>query len=569
MKTPSSATALLAILLLAVAPISFVHAQVLYTLESPNPNTDGWFGYSVSDAGDVNGDGYAEVIVGAMQEGLTPQSEGNAYVFCGNGGALLTSLQFPGPGDPTFVTFGRVVSGAGDLDSDGLDDVMATAIVTWGPWGDASVEGWVYAFSGQTGQVQQGFGGPPSQNATWDGFGYSIDGAGDVNGDGRGDVIVGSPWRGLAYVWDGGTGAWMYTLVPPNQQPYSSLGRSVSGIADLNADGCSDLVVGADYDWEGPGGTHTGRAYVFSGSDSSLVHTLVSAYPESAGRFGWSVSSVTDVNGDGYDDIIVGAHLEDGGATDAGRAYVFSGADGGLLYTLVSAYPESAGYFGCSVSGAGDVNADGYGDVVVGAYREDGGAPDAGRAYIFSGNGGSLLYVLESSYPESAGCFGYSVSGGGDMNGDGRSEVVVGAYREDGGAPDAGRVYVFNGIEVPVELSAFTAEARDGIVLLRWTTQTEQDNYGFHLYRAVAGPVDYQRITADIIPGAGTSTVAHHYGYSDRDVGSGLTYFYKLADVAVQGNQTFHGPVSVTVTPARFALLGNQPNPFSEATPSA
>jgi hypothetical protein len=152
------------------------------------------------------------------------------------------------------------------------------------------------------------------------------------------------------------------------------------------------------------------------------------------------------------------------------------------------------------------------------------------------------------------------------MNGDGRSEVIVGAYREDGGATNAGRVYVFNGIEVPVELSAFTAEAQDCYVLLQWTTQTEQDNYGFHVYRAMAEPTEYTRITQAIIPGAGTSTVPHHYSYADRAVEGGLTYFYKLADVDAQGNQTFHGPVSVTVTPARFALLGNQPNPFGEVT---
>ena len=117
-----------------------------------------------------------------------------------------------------------------------------------------------------------------------------------------------------------------------------------------------------------------------------------------------------------------------------------------------------------------------------------------------------------------------------------------------------------------MELSSFTAEAQGGYVLLLWTTQTEQDNYGFYLYRSPAEPLDYRRITEDIIPGAGTSTVPRHYSYTDRTVERGLAYFYKLADVDVQGNQTFHGPVSVTVTPGQFALLGNQPNPFSQAT---
>ncbi len=554
MKALSVAVILLIILSLPIPP---AQAQVLYTLESPNPMVGGSFGYSVSAAGDVNADGYDDLIVGAT-------GEDKAYVLSGTGGAPLYTLQYPGAGGYVALTFGEVVSDAGDVDNDGYDDFLVSAIVTWGPWGDPATQGWVYAFSGETGQLHQGWGGAYTWTPSWDGYGCAIDGTGDLDNDGYGDVIVGYLRFRCALVYSGEGGSQLFTIFSPNPEQGSSFGRSVSGLADVNDDGCDDLIVGASR--EDAGATDTGRAYVFSGSDGALLHTLQSAYPESIGYFGWSVSSVADVNADGYDDVAVGALLEDGGAAWAGRAYVFSGFDGVLLYTLVSPSPDSAGYFGCSVSGVGDVNGDGYGDVVVGAQREDGGAPDAGRAYIFSGNGGSLLYVLESSYPESAGYFGYSVSGGGDMNGDGRSEVIVGAYLEDGGAANAGRVYVFNGIEVPVELSSFTADAQDGYVLLRWITQTEQDNYGFHLYRATSEPVGYQCITADIIPGGGTSTVARHYSYSDRTVESGLTYFYKLADVDAQGNQTFHGPVSVTVAPSRVALLGNQPNPFSEAT---
>ncbi len=564
MKVQPLIVILLALSVLAFAVVNPVHAQILYTLESPNPDSSGWFGRAVSDAGDVDNDGYADLIVGAEGEALSPLSKGRAYVFSGNGGNLLHTFEYPSPGGNIHIFIAHAVSGAGDLNSDGCDDFLVAIRVEdhWmmDPWAAGSVA----ALSGATGQCLYSWGGPVNWVGQWDGFGWSAGGAGDVNADAHDDVIVGHRMFARAYVMSGSDGARLDTLVSPNPESSSFFSCSVSGLGDANGDGCDDVLVGASA--EDAGATSAGRAYLFSGADASVLHTLVSANPESAGRFGCLVSSVADVDADGHDDIIVGAYREDGGATDAGRAYIFSGYGGQLLYTLVSPYPESGGRFGSSGSGAGDVNADGYGDVVVGAYREDGGAPDAGRAYVFSGNGGSLLYVLESSYAESAGYFGYSVSGGGDMNGDGRSEVIVGAYGEDGGATNAGRVYVFNGIEVPVELCSFTAEALSGGVLLRWTTQTEQDNYGFHLYRATSEPTDYVKITNDIVPGAGTSTVPYHYSYTDRAVEAGATYFYKLADVDVQGNQTFHGPVSVTVEPVRFALLRSHPNPFSQTT---
>jgi hypothetical protein len=527
------------------------YGQPLYTLKSPNPAFGGYFGCSVSGAGDVDADGYDDFVVGT--------GENRAYVFSGDGAVLVHTLTAT---DPAVRYFGAYVSGAGDVDNGGHDDVVVGKTGGFDNPYDPVPYGMATAFSGENwGELYTWHSGDVSQSPTL--HSPPVAAAGDVNSDGFDDVIVGTLFTEHACVYSGDGGDCLLTLTSPSPEA-GSFGRSVSGLGDINGDGCSDVVVGA-YREDG-GASDAGRAYVFSGSDGSLVHALVSGCPETYGYFGYSVSGAADVNGDGCSDIIVGAHKEDGGAPDAGRAYVFSGSEGTLLYTLLSPYPDGWGRLGCSVSGTGDVNGDGVGDLVIGACGEDGGAVHAGRAYIFSGNDGGVLHVLRSSYPKSTGYFGGSVSDGGDMNGDGRSEVVVGAPREDGGATYAGRVYVFSGMDVPIELSSFGAETRDGRVLLLWTTQTEQDNYGFHLYRAAGEPVGYLRITADIIPGAGTSTVPHHYSHTDRDVGSGLTYFYKLADVDVRGNQTLHGPVSVTMTPVEFALLGNQPNPFSQAT---
>ena len=148
------------------------------------------------------------------------------------------------------------------------------------------------------------------------------------------------------------------------------------------------------------------------------------------------------MNNDGFDDLIVGAHLNDAGGFNAGRAYVYSGQSGVLLYTFTGEAAED--FFGLSVSGAGDVNNDGFDDLIVGAPRNDAGGFDAGRAYIYSGQSGVLLYTFTGE--ASGGNFGQAVSGAGDVNNDGFNDLLVGAHRifvAGGGFP--GRAYVYLG----------------------------------------------------------------------------------------------------------------------------
>jgi hypothetical protein len=185
-----------------------------------------------------------------------------------------------------------------------------------------------------------------------------------------------------------GTAEVLFTLVSPNEQSTGHFGHSVSGAGDANGDGYDDVVVGAVWEHPGPSPGNAGRAYVFDGQTGDPLHTLVSPNEEYWSQFGHSVSGAGDANGDGYDDVVVGAWTEDPGSSpeNAGRAYVFHGLKGDLLHTLVSPNEEENGLFGCSVSGAGDINEDEYDDVVVGAQGESpGSSPDeAGRAYVFS-----------------------------------------------------------------------------------------------------------------------------------------------------------------------------------------
>jgi hypothetical protein len=518
----------------AALAVGTANPQVLHTLESPNPEDHGCFGWSVSGVGDVNGDGYGDIVVGApFEDGGGLVNSGRAYVFSGDGSGILHTLTSPlAQGAPPLGScFGFAVSGVGDVNNDGYDDIVVGAYQE-----DVVVSGAgrAYVFNGSTGDTLYSLVSPsPVQGA----FGYVVSGAGDVNEDGHPDVVVAAPNESAAYVFSGDGGSLLLVLDPG----ILTWILAVSGVGDVDADGCCDVIAGAPYE------TPEGIAYVFSGNSGELIYTLDSPNPIPSGLFGCSAAGVGDVDGDSRSDIVVGASQEDGGCPDAGRAYVFSGAGGEHLYTLESPTPLANGLFGCSVASAGDVDCDGFDDVIVGARTEASGPDRGGQAYVFSGNGGGLLSGLTSPSPEHMGRFGCAVSGAIDANGDGYADVVVGAEYEDGGGWNAGRAYVFNGIEVPVELASFTGEHCEAGVRLVWLTLTERDNLGFNVDRATAQSGPYVRLNERIIPGAGTSMVPHSYEYLDRAVHPGAVYWYRLEDVSLDGVKTRHGPIHVAV----------------------
>jgi hypothetical protein len=298
----------------------------------------------------------------------------------------------------------------------------------------------------------------PLGEAANDQFGRSVSGAGDVNGDGYADVIVGA-WgndaggsaSGRAYVYFGGPLAdAVADLTLTGEAASDQFGFSVSGAGDVNGDGYADVIVGAHSN--NAGGNASGRAYVyFGGPLADAVADLTLTGEAAFNQFGRSVSGAGDVNGDGYADVIVGAWVNDAGGSSAGRAYVYFGgplADALADLTLTGA--AAGDQFGISVSGAGDVNGDGYADVIVGAYLNDSGGSDAGRAYVYFG--GPLADAVADLTLTGAAAvdeFGVSVSGAGDVNGDGYADVVVGAWGNDAGGGSAGRAYVYFGGTLP------------------------------------------------------------------------------------------------------------------------
>ena len=292
---------------------------------------------------------------------------------------------------------------------------------------------------------------------SWDGdtvggrFGFSVSGAGDANGDGFDDVIVGEPWAGVGTiqgrikVFSGRHGGVMHSF--DGDFNGSKFGRSVSGAGDINLDGLDDFVVGA---WADPtNGDRAGMFRVYNGrSGAPLITVYGSAAFE---RVGHSVSDAGDVNGDGWPDLVMGAY-------EGGFVRVYSGRNidtgNGPLVLHDWPTPLSGALFGWSVSGAGDVDGDGNDDLIVGGYlHSTDGHIQNGSAHIYSGTSGNLLFRLEGD--DSHDHLGTSVHGAGDVNGDGRSDVIVGVPDDDSNGSNSGMVRVVKFAGCPASWSNY------------------------------------------------------------------------------------------------------------------
>ena len=433
-----------------------------WTATGPEPFD--YFGQSVATAGDVNGDGYSDVLVGAPYlDSPTEFNAGGAFVYLGSAGGLAVDPAWTVAGDQLGCQFGLSVATAGDVNGDGYSDVIVGAP----SYSNGQIdEGKAFAYLGSTG----GLATTPAWTAEGDqnfaSFAVSVATAGDVNGDGFSEVIVGT-LEGLAFAYLGSTGglattpAWTAVGI----QIFSFLGLSVSSAGDVNGDGYSDVIVGATL-FDTTAQNDVGGAFVYLGSAGGLASTpaWTATGPEPLNYFGQSVATAGDVNGDGYSDVLVGApYLDSPTEIDAGGAFIYLGSVDGPAaapsWTVESDQP-SAG-LGWSVAPAGDVNGDGYSDVLVGAPAYDSGQADEGRAFMYLGSAGGLgtapAWSAESNQPGAV--FGFSVSSAGDVNGDGYADVAVGAYAFDAGQSDEGRAFAYLGSAGGLGLTpAWTAE---------------------------------------------------------------------------------------------------------------
>ncbi|CAB5500430.1 Flagellar hook-length control protein FliK [Bathymodiolus thermophilus thioautotrophic gill symbiont] len=451
-------------------------------------NAEGVSGYSVSSAGDVNGDGLDDLIIGAphYQNSSSPDGKyvGKSYVVFGKTNATTVNLSTIASGIGGFVINGEnngdqsgySVSSAGDINSDGLNDLIVGAFagstsasetnagksfVVFGKKDDLNAINLSDVASGTGGFVING------ENAE-DQSGRSVSSAGDVNGDGIGDLIIGAPtvstdsvnFLGNSYVVFGktnettvnlsdiasGTGGFIIKGI--GNQDLS--GNSVSSAGDVNGDGLDDLIVSAH-----GAESRAGKSFVVFGKNNTEAIKLSDIASgtdgfvingENAGDLsGQSVSSAGDVNGDGLDDLIIGAY---GANSNAGKSYVVFGKNNAEAINLSTITSGTGGfaingesalnYSGYSVSSAGDVNGDGLDDLIVGAYLVN---HWAGRSYVVFGKANTDAIDL-SNIAAGIGGFvingkdagdwsGFSVSSAGDVNGDGLDDLIVGAPKAD------------------------------------------------------------------------------------------------------------------------------------------
>jgi hypothetical protein len=347
-------------------------------------------------------------------------------------------------GAQSWARCGSCVCSPGDLDADGYPDLAVSST------GDEDGRGSTTVFYG----LPDGSFGRPAKlprPATAVDFGSTMCAAGDLNADGHPDLAVGAP-SGIAL----GRGAGDVYLYFGARTPGTEPDRVLHGVranqdfgyslasGDVNGDGIAELIVGAPTD--DASGTPSGRAFVYFGGRQFSGQpdlTLATAVPEA--QFGYAVAVVGDVNSDGFEDIAVGAHWDDTDGRLAGRCYIYFG--GRTPHTrpdLLLAAPAPGAWFGSSVTGA-DLNGDGASDVVVGAGWADGFEPSSGAAYVYLGGPNPQTAPAVVLQGEKAGSrFGERLAVA-DVNGDGFQDLLIGAYTFDQGLGASGAIYVYFG----------------------------------------------------------------------------------------------------------------------------
>ena len=423
------------------------------------------FGWSMSNAGDVNGDGFEDMIVSAIDYSNPEETngeEGKLSLYYGGPAGLETepAWEFESNNDSSVLGFS---TSGGDLNGDGFSDVVVGCL----QWtGEEYNEGRIYLWYGSESGLNAG---EPDWSLDFDqvfallGSGVALDG--DINGDGYNDLFLSAKMWDEPEIEEGKT--WLYwgSPVGPVESGWSwqanqagaISGFPVSYAGDINADGFDDVIIGANqYDFDE---IDDGLAVAFYGSETGLA-----AEPDwmmSSGQkkcnFGHWVDGAGDVNGDGYDDVVVSALLyeSDSASHNEGRIFVYHGSATGLSDELnwFGEINQAEAQFGYSCAGAGDINNDGFDDVIGGAKYWTNGEANEGGAFVWFGSptGLEIDYCFSAEGNQAEGYFGRHVGGDADFNNDGYSDFLVGAYRYTEILEADGKAFAYNGAIRPAD----------------------------------------------------------------------------------------------------------------------
>lgn len=350
-------------------------ALPLLTLNGETAGDD--FGYSVAGLGDLDGDGKPEIAVGAPGHDGVGTDRGAVYVFSSATGAQLAKQV----GLFNEDRIGWRVVGVGDVSNDGVDDYAVGA-----PYADSAVLGlnigFVYVYSGASHAQIRVYWGLNTQDL----FGYDVDSAGDIDGDGRGDLLVGAPGFAVGANSSAGAGyalsgaASQTVLYQINGSANGEFAFDVAGVSDVTGDGVDEVAFG-EPGYSTPG-LNAGRVRVYDGVTKALVREIVGTTGD---RMGWSVDGLDDFDGDGRGDVVVGHPFRDNPPLiDTGVVMVYSVQSGNIL-TGWSGY-LSSDYMGWVVASAGDINQDGWTEPIGSTPFTDLNFQDGGRLRIHLGN---------------------------------------------------------------------------------------------------------------------------------------------------------------------------------------
>lgn len=404
--------------------------QVIYERVGENDGDN--FGILVEAIGDLNGDGVEEFLAQAPFEDSGATNGGKSYLFDGKSGTVIRTHVGTVPN-------GNIQRGgeAGLLDTDAVPDYLVAA---W-PQNFNSDPGRVWAYSGADGSLIQSWVG----EVNGDQFGHDVAILPDIDGDGWGEVAIGASLKnvggagtGRVYVYSARDGSLQYSIDGPMQG--ANFGHTLANVGDLDGDGFDDLAVGSP-EGRGLALVGPGHGYLHSGANGSLIRSFDAPVSGSVFLGSWISTPRIDLNGDGFSDLLLTDQFDNTLGPQTGRLTAYDGTNGSVLWTRKGRSPRQ-GYGACD--GIGDVTGDGIEDLVVSAWRSpDGGAPFTGKIHIRDGQSGDLLRVVTST--DAGGAFGGKPCGLGDVDGDGFNDILVNVPMSSAPGPGRGRLMVIRG----------------------------------------------------------------------------------------------------------------------------